>query len=74
MMKKKFRLENLECANCAAKMEDKISKLDGVEDVSVNFLTTKMIIEGEEDKMPSIIEEAKRIITDIESQVVVKKA
>ena len=37
-MKKVFRLENLDCANCAAKMEGAIKKVDGVEDATVNFI------------------------------------
>lgn len=73
-MKKKFILEGLGCANCASKMEESISKLDGVKNASVNFFTTKMIIEGEDDKFPSIVEQAKKIIHKLESQVVIKKA
>ena len=53
-MKKKFKLENLGCANCASKMEDKIAKLDGVESVSINFMTTKMTLEADKEKMPEI--------------------
>ena len=42
-MKKKFKLIDLDCANCAAKMEDAIKKIDGVEDANVSFMTQKMI-------------------------------
>lgn len=73
-MKKKFRLEGLECANCAAKMENAINKLDGVENATVNFMTTKMIIEGEDGKMSNILNEAEKIIKKLESHVVMKKA
>ena len=38
-MKKKFKLEDLDCANCAAKMEDAIKKIPGVNDASVSFMT-----------------------------------
>ena len=41
-MKKKFKLDEVDCANCAAKMEDAIRKIDGVKEVSVNFMTQKM--------------------------------
>ena len=37
-MKKTFALEDLDCANCAAKMENGIKKLDGVKDCSVSFM------------------------------------
>ncbi|NLL29812.1 MAG: heavy metal transporter [Clostridiales bacterium] len=73
-MKKKFRLEGLECANCAAKMETAINKLDGVKEATVNFMTTKLIIEGEDEKMPEIIKAAEKIIKDLEPDTVMKKA
>lgn len=44
-MKKIFKLEDLDCANCAAKMETAIAKVDGVESVSVNFFTQKLTLE-----------------------------
>jgi cation transport ATPase len=73
-LKKTFRLQNLECANCAAKMERRINKLDGVTDATVNFMTTKMVIEGDEEKMPAILEATEKIIKKLEPQVVLKKA
>ena len=73
-MKKKFILEGLGCANCAAKMERAINKLFGVKEATVNFMTQKLIIEGEDEKMPEIVQEAEKIIKKIESQVVMKKA
>jgi len=72
-MKKKFLLEGLGCANCAAKMEEAINKLEGVEDATVNFLTQKLTIVGEDKKMPSVVKEAEKIIKKIEPQVVMKK-
>lgn len=57
-MKKQFRLQGLDCANCAAKIERKIKKIDGVTDACVNFMTQKMEIEGQDDKMEEIIIEA----------------
>ena len=50
-MKKKFILDGLDCANCAAKMEQAINELDGVRKATVNFMTTKLVIDGEEEKM-----------------------
>lgn len=73
-MKKKFILEGLGCANCAAKMEDAINKLDGVKEATVNFMTQKLVIEGEDDKMPTIIQEAEKIIKKIEPDTNMKKA
>ena len=50
-MKRRYTLENLGCANCAAKMEDKIKELDGVNSVTVNFITTKMVLDVEDDQI-----------------------
>ncbi len=60
-MKKVFKMEELECANCAAKMEAAISKLEGVEKVSISFMTQKMIIVADDGKLESIMDEAQKI-------------
>ncbi|MHB8130765.1 MULTISPECIES: cation transporter [Lachnospiraceae] len=73
-MKKTFRLEGLDCANCAAKMERAINELDGVKEATVNFMTTKLVIEGDDDKMPTIISEAEKVVKKIEPDTVMKKA
>ena len=73
-MKKKFILEGLDCANCAAKMEQAINELDGVNKATVNFMTTKMVIDGEEEKMPAILAEAEKIVKKIEPDTRMKKA
>ncbi|MBU5331926.1 MAG: heavy-metal-associated domain-containing protein [Anaerocolumna aminovalerica] len=73
-MKKTFRLEGLGCANCAAKMEREINKLDGVQSATVNFMTTKMILECEDDKLETIVPAAEKIIKKIEPSVTMKKA
>jgi len=71
-MKKVFKLKNLGCANCASKMEERIGKLDGVSSSTVNFMTTKLTIEGDEEKMDSIIEAARAIIRKLEPDVVME--
>ncbi len=73
-MKKTFKLVGLDCANCAAKIEDKVSKLEGVSNATVNFMTTKLVIEAEDDKMDGIIDAAKAIVKKFEPDVVVQKA
>lgn len=72
-MKKAFTLENLDCANCAAKLERKVGKMKGVDSCTVTFMTKKMEIEATDDKMDEIVEEAKKVITKLEPQVVVKE-
>ena len=73
-MKKKFILEGLDCANCAAKMEKAINELDGVKEATVNFMTTKLVIDGEKEKMPTIIAEDEKIVKKIEPDTTMKKA
>ncbi len=73
-MKKVCRLDGLGCASCAAKIENAVAKLDGVSAASVNFMTTKMVIEGEEAHMDEIFEKATAIVKKIEPDVVVRKA
>ena len=65
-MKKKFKVTDIDCASCAAKIEEQIGKIDGVEKASLSFMTQKLIIKGDDDKMDKIVEEAKRIALKIE--------
>lgn len=65
-MKKIYRLEDLDCANCAAKMEERIKKIDGVTDAAVSFLTQKMTIVTESDDQTEIMKEVVRICKKIE--------
>lgn len=71
-MKRRFTLENLGCANCAAKMEDAIKELDGVNSCTVNFITTKMVLDVVDDKFDSVLSQAKDIIKSIEPYVELK--
>lgn len=73
-MKKAFRLEGLGCANCAAKIERAVNDINGVKEATVNFMTTKMVIEGDDDKMQNILESAEKIVKKIEPGTIMKKA
>ncbi len=68
-MKKTFILEGLCCANCAAKIEAKVRKTEGVTDATVNFITTKLIIDGDEARWDEIIKKARKIVKKIEPDV-----
>lgn len=65
-MKKVFKLEDLDCANCARKMEDGIKKIDGVTDASVNFLAQKLTLEADDDRFDSILKEVIKTCKKIE--------
>lgn len=71
--RREFILEDLGCANCAAKMENQIKALPGVSVASVNFTTSTLAIEAERDDIEKIIAEARNIITRIEPHVVVRE-
>ncbi|WP_027634696.1 cation transporter [Clostridium hydrogeniformans] len=72
-MRKKFRLQGLDCANCAAKIENAIKKLPVVNEVTVDFMTTKLILEADEGNMEEAVNASKEIIRKMEPDVVVKK-
>lgn len=68
-MERVFKLNELDCANCAAKMERAIKKIKGVESVSVNFMTQKAFIEAKEDEFERIIKEADTAVKKIDKEV-----
>ncbi len=65
-MKKKFKMENLDCANCAAKMEQQIGKLEGVNSCSLSFLLQKLTLDCEPEKLDSVLSEASSIVKRID--------
>lgn len=65
-MKKTFQIQDLECANCAAKMENAIRKLPGVHSASISFLTQKFVLDAEDDKFDALLAEAAKICRRIE--------
>ena len=65
-MKKKFKLQDLDCANCAAKMEEAIKKIDGVNDASVSFMTQKLVIDAADDRFEEIMNEVERVCAKVE--------
>lgn len=70
-MKKVFKIEGLDCAHCAAEVERGISKIEGVINAKVNFLTEKMIIELNEEDFVKIVKEAVKVCKDVEPDCVV---
>jgi copper chaperone CopZ len=66
LMKKQFKLQDLDCANCAAKMEEAIKKIDGVENASVSFLSQKLVIEAQEAQFDAIMKQAVKVCRRIE--------
>lgn len=68
-MKKSIKLSGLDCANCAAKLEDAVRGIEGVEAVSVNFLTQKMMLEAEDSRFAAVLEAAKKLIAKLNPDI-----
>lgn len=65
-MKKAFKLEDLDCANCAAKMERAIQKIDGVSSATVCFMTQRMNIEADDARFDDIMKQVVKTCKKIE--------
>lgn len=72
-MTRNYRLIDLDCANCAAKIEREVAKIKGVNKVIVNFMTTKMTLDADDDRIDEIEKEAEKIVKKLESQVIMKR-
>ena len=71
-MEKSFRLIDLDCANCAAKMERAINKIKGVNKASVNFMMQKLVIDINDDTFDSVMDEVEKVIKKVEPDCKVK--
>lgn len=65
-MKKTYKMQNLDCANCAAKMETAIGKIDGVESCSISFMTQKMTLVFDENKTEDILTAAQNAVKKVD--------
>lgn len=72
-MKKRFTLENLGCANCAARMEADINKLANVQSAKVSFMTQKLVLEVEPENLDVVLDQAQKIVTSYEKDCVIKR-
>ncbi len=70
-MRKVFKLENLDCANCAAKMGEAIKKINGVQNASMRFMTQKLVIEADEANMDAVLDEAVKVCKKIEPDMTI---
>ena len=68
-MKKAFKLEELDCANCAAKMEQAVQKLPGVVSANISFMQQKLTIEADEQAFPEIMKQVQKTMRKIEPDV-----
>jgi len=70
-MKKVYKLQDLDCANCAAKMENAIQKLDGVTSVTVSFMTQKLTLEADDAVIDNDLKKAVKCISKVEPDCIV---
>ena len=71
-MKKVFKVEDLDCAHCAAKMEDAIIKLPGVNKATMNFLAQKLTIDADDATFDAIMQEVVKICKKVEPDCTIK--
>lgn len=67
-MKKKYKLVDLDCANCAAKMEAAINKIDGVKEATVSFMTQRLVIEADDSRFDEIMQEVVKACKKVEPE------
>ena len=61
-MKKVFRMEDLDCAHCAAKMETAIRKIEGVNSASINFIAQKITIDADDEVFDEVLKKAQKAV------------
>lgn len=65
-MRKSFRLDEIDCANCARKLQDELAQLDGVDAVSVNFLTQKLTLTAADDRFDAVLDQVVKTAARVE--------
>lgn len=70
-MRKTFKLQDLDCANCAAKMENAIKNIEGVKSASISFMTQKLVLEADDDRFEAVLDEAQHACKKFEPDCVI---
>ena len=65
-MRKSFKLDEIDCANCARKLQDELAQLDGVDAVSVNFMTQKLTLSAADDRFDDVLERVVALAARVE--------
>ena len=65
-MKKQFKLDEIDCANCALKLQDALARVDGVRSVSVNFMTQKLTLEAEDARFDAVLDQVVKVAARVE--------
>lgn len=70
-MKKTIMLQDLDCANCAAKIENAVCKMEGIKTASVSFMTGKMELEASEGDFDALLKNIKKIVRKVDADITV---
>lgn len=70
-MKKVFKMQDLDCANCAAKMENAVNKIDGVSSATISFMTQKLTIDAVDERFEQIMDEVVKVCKKVEPGCVI---
>ena len=70
-MRKAFKRQDLDCANCAAKMENAIKNIEGVKSASISFMTQKLVLEADDDRFEAVLDEAQHACKKFEPDCVI---
>ena len=65
-MRKSFRLDEIDCANCALKLQDALARVDGVRSVSVNFMTQELTLEAEDARFDAVLDQVVKVAARVE--------
>ena len=72
-MKKVFKMQDLDCANCAAKMEAAIQKIPGVQHATMNFMTQRFTLEADETDFERILDETQKAISKVDRHCLITR-
>ena len=72
-MKRSYKLENLDCAHCASKMETAINKIEGVKHATVSFMLARLTIDAEDDGFEQIMDKVEKAISGVNLTCKVKR-
>ncbi len=72
-MKNTYKIKGLDCANCAAQLENAINKVEGVQSASISFMTERMVLEFDEQNKEEIMKKVKKVIKKEEPDVTLEE-
>ncbi|EDS72529.1 heavy metal-associated domain protein [Anaerofustis stercorihominis DSM 17244] len=70
-MKKKLKMDNIDCAHCAMEMEEEIRKIDGVNSANINFMLQKLTLDADDEKFDEILEQARKAVKGVDKDAVI---